>query len=43
MEENATLGAVIKEDTLLALNPKVEVMRSAEFEEVCGERLNRGQ
>jgi hypothetical protein len=43
MEENATLGVVIKEDILLALNPKVEVMGAAEFKEVCGGSPNRGR
>ncbi len=34
MEENATLGVVIKENTLLASNPKVEVMGAGEFKQV---------
>jgi hypothetical protein len=41
MEENGTLGAVIKEDTLLALNLKLKVMGVAEFKQVCGGSPNR--
>jgi hypothetical protein len=35
-EEDARLSAIIEEDTFLSLNTKVEVMGTAELEEVRG-------